>query len=378
MQFNFDTIPIPEDRLNQTVYESLNLVKKQHHRKRWGMITASAAAAAVVILSVIFISNPVLAAKIPVIGDIFKKVQHNQRYPGNFNEVATSVANTNSCSSNGYTMTLSEIYCDTEAMYVSVVLESEDPFPEEARSYTHTENDGKTYSSLYFNYTQKFDFFTIPDEFANEGDRTPMEVQGTYTDEHTFIGAFRIDFNLGTFASAEKIPHKFRWKLNVNKLRIPVEMSSPKLDFTWEEVKFTKGKWIFENDVTVDTSNTTVTEINDAAPNGHILTKLTLTSYEGNLESTFDESKILPGYEEIDTLQSIILDANGKELLNKVGMFSTAGYNLSEITVYYFKVASDENYKNIQETIRNTSESERKEYLESIAVHKTVIHPNSP
>lgn len=345
MQFEFDNIPVPEEKLKHTVTESLTLVKKHHCKKKRGIITTFAATAAIVILGAVFISNPVLAAKIPVIGDIFKKVQDNQRYPGNFDEVAAPAAGPNSCSSNGYTLTLSEIYCDT----------------------------------------QEFDFLTPPDTYESfewpgeEYEWTPLEMQGKYEDDHTFIGSFRIDFNLYPIVLAERIPEQFHWKLDINKLQLPVQMESKDIDFTWVENKLINGEWNFENDITVDTSNTAITEINDAAPNGNILTTLTLTPYEGILDSIYDETKVQPGYEKYDSLGSVMLDADNQRISDKVGMFSTAGYNLSEITVYYFPIVTDEEYAATQEKINAESGTQGlREYLESISIHKTVIQPNQP
>ena len=74
-----------------------------------------------------------LASKIPLIGSIFKAVQDEQRYTGNFDEVAEPLTNGNVCTANDVTVTLSEVYCDTQALYVSVMLESAKPFSEELK-----------------------------------------------------------------------------------------------------------------------------------------------------------------------------------------------------------------------------------------------------
>lgn len=135
MLINFDEIPIPSDKLDNIVSENLDAIKKQSRKKKQHRIFAGGAAAAVLItaFSAFCISNPVLASKIPLIGSIFKEVQDEQRYTGNFDEVAEPLTNGNVCTANDVTVTLSEVYCDTQALYVSVMLESAKPFSEELK-----------------------------------------------------------------------------------------------------------------------------------------------------------------------------------------------------------------------------------------------------
>ena len=138
MLINFDEIPIPSDKLDNIVSENLDAIKKQSRKKKQHRIFAGGAAAAVLItaFSAFCISNPVLASKIPLIGSIFKEVQDEQRYTGNFDEVAEPLTNGNVCTANDVTVTLSEVYCDTQALYVSVMLESAKPFSEELKKGT--------------------------------------------------------------------------------------------------------------------------------------------------------------------------------------------------------------------------------------------------
>lgn len=378
MQIDFEKIQVPEEKLNQVVSDSLAAVHKEHRKKKYCLITTSAAACAVILLSVILISNPVLASKIPFIGSVFEKIQNSQRYSGNFNEVATSAEEFTEktvCESNGYTMTLSEIYCDSEAMYISAILESETPFPAEAM----TDSPGATtYENgnfqLFLNYTQAFDFMTPPAEYdshewpGEDYSWTPLTFSGEYEDEHTFIGSIRIDFNLYPIAMYETIPENFNWNIDIHSISyIPPES---------EIFCFAKGSWNFKAHITTAPNNTTVTEVNDYAPNGAGVSTLTLTPYEAQLELTRDETKIQPGYEEYDSIQFRILDANGTIVNDKCGLFSPANYDISELTIYYFPTPTDADYTEIQEQIKTkTDPVQLRDYLESIAIHKTVIHP---
>lgn len=377
MQFNFDDIKIPDDKLNHTVTENLKLVQSMHKKRRFTFVTTVAAAFTVALLGILCVSNPVLASKIPVIRHIFEKVQNEQRYSGNFDEVATVVADTNTCESSGFTLTLSEIYCTPEALYVSAVLESEEAFPEEILSAAvYTEERGNPY--MYLNCTQEFDFMTPPEEYephewpGEEFQWNPIDLRGQLEDEHTFIGSFRIDLHLYPIALAESIPDTFHWNLKIDNIFMYLpEGTGP--------TTIADGEWTFENDITVDTSKYTVTEINEAAPNGMVYTTLSMTPYDARLDFICDETKIQPGYEAFDSIQHVMLDADNKLILDKVGFFPVTGYTLSEMTIYSFLPGTNDEYVALQEKVRAESGTPQvREYLESIAVHKIVIHPNLP
>lgn len=106
---------------------------------------------------------------------------------------------------------------------------------------------------------------------------------------------------------------------------------------------------------------------------------MTLTPYEAQLDSAYNETKIQPGYEDYDSIQYRILDANRTILTDKCGLFSPANYDVSELTIYYFPTPTDADYTAIQEQLKTqTDPVQLRDYLESIAIHKTVIHPELP
>ena len=82
----------------------------------------------------------------------------------------------------------------------------------------------------------------------------------------------------------------------------------------------------------MDLSNTAITEINESGPNGEVVQSLVVTPYEATFRLGYDDAKIQPGYEAFDSVQSVMLDADGKVIRDKVGMFPTTDYNLAEIT----------------------------------------------
>ena len=262
MLINFDEIPIPSDKLDNIVSENLDAIKKQSRKKKQHRIFASGAAAAVLItaFSAFCISNPVLASKIPLIGSIFKEVQDEQRYTGNFDEVAEPLTNGNVCTANDVTVTLSEVYCDTQALYVSVMLESAKPFSEELKKGTEQDTGEGIVHEFYLANSQEYDFLKTPAEYEIDNEDpdhfqwTPVALRGEFTDDSTFIGSFRVDFNLYPLALETETPESFHWKLTVDELATHSESLT--------------GPWTFETDVAMDLSNTAITEINESGPNG--------------------------------------------------------------------------------------------------------------
>lgn len=77
-------------------------------------------------------ANPAITSKLLVIGNMFEIIEKNLYFPGNYSEYATSINET--AYSNRIGITLSEILSDGQFLYVTYVVESEEPF--ENLSYT--------------------------------------------------------------------------------------------------------------------------------------------------------------------------------------------------------------------------------------------------
>ena len=101
MNLDFDTIEIPEEKLNRTIQ---NNIKKVHgiHRKQMIRHTAGlfCAAAFFFCLSAIFLhSNPSLAADLL---HLFEKIENKQIFSGDLHTHATPLTNNNSQKSDGF------------------------------------------------------------------------------------------------------------------------------------------------------------------------------------------------------------------------------------------------------------------------------------
>lgn len=365
MQVDFNNIQIPTEKLNTVVTENLNTIKKIHKKTRIRRIAGGcvAAAAAIVVLSGVCISNPVIAEQFTKLGKIFGLVQEQQRYPGNYSETSVPVPGTNVSQSEGITVTLSEFVCSSESLNVSVLIESKEPFPEAFRESAANADEGES-SYLMLTTEQSADFAGGPLDLASN---PYVEVQGSFQDEYTFAGAFRIDFNLYPYAQYE-IPDSFVWDLKVTNIFCPD--GGGKADRTVA----IPGEWNFSSQITQQEIETKTVEVNQYAPNGDGILNVTVTPYEVNIETGFDASKIQPGYEQYDNIQYVMLDGSGKRIEDKIGMFPTAGYDLSKITVYYMETPDEETWMAIQEKLYDEAFAPQLQgYLESIAIQKIEI-----
>lgn len=161
----FDAIVIP-DTLSQRVRKGIRQGEKvyMHNKRKKIMVRAASVAAAVLVCMGIFASQPALAAKIPVIRSIFKMLQGNYSYQGDLDSVAHKLEESKESEAgrgedgtendgtqkggtgendagsptmnasytktvDGVTVSISEAYCSVEAIYLSLMITSEEPFP---------------------------------------------------------------------------------------------------------------------------------------------------------------------------------------------------------------------------------------------------------
>ena len=148
-------------------------------------------------------------------------------------------------------MTLSEFVCSSEALNVSVLIESEEPFPEPfIESVASADEMGNSF--LILTTEQSTDFADGPLDLASY---PYVEVQGNFQDEYTFAGAFRIDFNIYPYAQYE-IPDSFTWDLKITKIFCPG--GGGKVDRSLA----IPGEWNFSSQITQQGIETKTVEVN--------------------------------------------------------------------------------------------------------------------
>ena len=136
----FDEIVIPEN-LSQRMREGIEEGEKIYMRnKRNRMIRRGLTAAAAFMICVgFFASQPALASRLPVIRNIFRLFQEDYSYQGDLDAVAVKLEEPEDTpeemsvytkTEGGVTVSISEAYCSVEAIYLSLMISSEEGFPD--------------------------------------------------------------------------------------------------------------------------------------------------------------------------------------------------------------------------------------------------------
>ena len=180
-----------------------------------GKCVAAVVAAAVIGIAGLGYFNPVLAAKIPLIGKIFEEVEDDATYSGNYSDKKTILTNEDSVgnldtsdytvSDKGISLTASEAYCDGYSIFLTVNIESEDAdFTHIPEHYTGMNAaDNRTSAGFYIRGTWSVDG-SSPEWLENTFD-------GKVIDSHTFAGMLKINL-------AEKYTGSGELNLNVDGL----------------------------------------------------------------------------------------------------------------------------------------------------------------
>lgn len=178
--------------------------------------------AAAAVFSAVCITNPAFAENIPLVGNVFERIGNSLGFSGDFSKYATPLEDENSSTEvgstqnekeqntssdnmntnvtesdnkenentgskwiqtyNGTTLTVSEVYCNDTALYISLIISMEEKIPN-----TLLTEDGTPWINLNNgSIWMKCDF--------NDGDmlvNAPLD--GQLIDDHTFAGVLRID-----------------------------------------------------------------------------------------------------------------------------------------------------------------------------------------
>lgn len=372
MQVKFDEVPIPEEKLNRVVAESMDEIYKGCKKKKsyQRFLYRIAALIGIIILSgSLVISNtsvlPVLAEKSSFFKKIFEKVQSESQYSGDYDKNAVQTDGITSETTEDLRFEFSEVVCTSQSMTYSIQITSQKGFPEEAmkKSTNESDSEGKW---MYLVGTQSADF--LKDTIEEENTYDMPFIKGHYEDEHTFIGTMRVDFNLYPFDGNE-IPQHFIWSLKINSILYP------NVETGGMEKLLTDGDLKFELYVDRQNLGEKIVKVNKVSPSGWKITDISLTSYEMIVNEEYNEANTQKGYEQADSIREIWTDADGRILHNKVGSFMIEGYNMSNVTVYYMPTPDEDSNMIIMEYIyqENHTDAEIQNYLEENCVSKQEI-----
>lgn len=202
--YKFEHIAIP-DNLTETIREGIARGEKIYRKRKRDrfLVKIGGCAAAVLLCFGIFATQPVMASKVPIIRDIFKWFEKDYSYQGNLDSVAEKLEEPDELAESeeklysqtidGVTVSLSEVYCSGEAIYMSLLFTNEEEFPATFVS----ENDGQPV--ICIRTIEKYPFTDEGDPGFGFG-----YLEGAFLDSKTYAGIYRIDIQDITCGDEEK------------------------------------------------------------------------------------------------------------------------------------------------------------------------------
>ena len=197
---------------------------KPHKKFRTVYKAALGMTAAAAVFSAVCITNPAFAENIPLVGNVFKQLGNSLGFYGDYSKYAKQLTDSTedarsadadgsqegsnnsqnvqaedqnttenhnadktkddqsySKTVDGTTVTLSEVYCNELAMYLSMTIHTEDKFPD-----TFITSDGKPNIKLSENSTVKYDYMDGKSNLFN------AYLDGKMLDDNTYAGVLRI------------------------------------------------------------------------------------------------------------------------------------------------------------------------------------------
>ena len=352
--------------------------KDPYHWMKSGGRIAGGMAAVLAVGFVFCAINPVMAKNIPVVGGLFEILQDNVSFFGDFSDHATTLeavdgtktdssetdgaktdhANNDAIytkTADGLTITCSEVYANSQAIYVTMQFKSDKPFPEtetgaesgtpvidldmtggvdfnsEASPVIDGQVEGKflddnTYACIFrYDLAEAAKDYTEYNEKYNEMTQQVMDEMGItqadlddQTDEgYALLEEFinKVSERGGAYQKYIKdieIPDTFNLHLDISKVR------GLEADYEWSEADEEKygtdagyykyeGDWNFDIPVTVDDSQTEVLELNDTNDAGIGLKSVIRTPYELTVNELYEDGS------DSDCFM-VALDANGNKL----------------------------------------------------------------
>lgn len=248
-------IEIPEhlnDFVHQTIQDALICKKKKVKYRR---IFISSIAVLVISFSSLLIVQPAWAKSIPFISDVFDYVNEFITVKGNFTSYVTDINET--AQNNNINITLTEVYCDGENLFISYNINSPDGFPE----YTDTEymeNLIELESTVTITDNNNSTYYL--DELGNG-----QYINGKFIDDYNYAGVSSFLFEEKSF------PDSFITTLQINGIKLLAEYKN-------EEDSMITGNWKFSIPVKVNYNDLSVV-IPDAENRQHKIDKIVISPF---------------------------------------------------------------------------------------------------
>lgn len=394
--------------------------KDPYHWMKIGGRIAGGAAAVLLIAFVFYMTDPVMAKNIPVVGGLFETLQNNVSFFGDFADHATTLEavdgveteenSQDSTAANaadtaytktadGLTITCSEVFANSQAVYMTMQFKSDTPFPQtETRAESGTPIidldmtggvdfnpdadpsidgqvegqflDDNTYACIfrydlaqvakdYTEYNEKYDEMT--QQVLDEMGITDADLSDETDEGYALLEEYvdKISERGGEYRNYIKnieIPDTFNLHLDISAVK------GMEADYQWSEDDFAKygtdagyykyeGDWSFDIPVTVDDSQTEVMELNDINDAGIGLRSVIRTPYELTVNELYEEGSNSDCF-------MVALDANGNKLpyndsVGNCNIFAIQDRDISTVDIYILdyiqymdELKGEDNYNN--------------------------------
>ncbi len=283
-----------------------------------GPILFKMACSAAAVLLVCVLANAVFPAQVralPIVGSIFEQIQDAVGYE-NLSEYAKPLTEKEDGSADpdedmqdytdtngGLAVSVSEVYADSEIIYLSMKLKSEEPFPKSF--YYLDENDTEKINGIVamFLYARRNYSFMDQEAWENANEySSQIIVEGLMVNENTYEFLWRMDVasELAWYRrqvdQEAVLPDEFTLDIEITQIDSLISME-----------KWYRGPWKLSIPIQVDESHREVVEVNETGGTGAGLFSVEKTPFEITTRA------ITPG---LAGYKVVVLDAKGNKLPN--------------------------------------------------------------
>lgn len=325
--------------IKKQVFKNIKIIKKPNTIIK----RVTIAAACISLVFTLGAINPALAAKLPIIGSIFKVIEKNVESPGDYSKYATSLNEV--VSDNGIKVTLSDILCDGEGLYVTYKIESKEPFKYELDGNEPLDSD-------QFLENEEYHKVSFSDNELVMGKVSGLD--GKFIDEHTFIGMKKYYLKL----LGKEIPDNFDFEVKITSITTHISDNNSKNQNY-------NGNWAFKVPVKVDKSISKNIDINYKTDNGFSLDSIIITPFSVVINSTNPDNEYY-NIKVIDDKNRKLKSDGGRSLdeNKKINYFGALSKDCKSLRVIIYKDklekndiignqdgSSETNYKNVEEEV---------------------------
>ncbi|EOT2917304.1 DUF4179 domain-containing protein [Clostridium perfringens] len=349
---DLDKINLPNN-LDDIIDEAINMAnedKKKNKIKGKGYKKVfKNIAAGLAIITGIGVGTTTLAYGVPIIKNAFERIQKEIWNKGDYSKYATEVNQT--VSNNGVGITLSEILCDGQNLYVSYVIESKEPFKyikykyDPVKDYDITKEQAEKIEKMQLDYAAEAKVSFTDSELDNSG---VSGLEGRFIDDHTFVGVE--EYNLTSLNM--KIPDEFEFTINFNTI---VEEG---WNIERDKDNVLEGTWNFKVPVKVDKLLSKCIEVNAINNDGIGIKEVIATPIKLKVVTNgYDREKNDYWVRVYDEKGNILRTSSGEELSSYGEYLSTIakeGEDIKKIKVEIYKPFVDENGKDYFHDPRET------------------------